>query len=260
MDSSVVCHSENYFTELAKYYDVTHQWRDYDKQAAFLLDIVEKYRPSCARILDLGCGTGEHARRLCAAGHRVTGMDSSDEMLAIAASKTLEASPRPEWVLSNFMTSQESNIFDVAYCLGMTVHYVYSPDGLIFFLSKVRDMLTLAGIFVLDIINPWHMLEWAPVAHRYSANASQQIHVLERTEIDRSLRIRHNEYTWFVKDTDYAWHQHKLFENLKIWFIDEIEYSLDRAGLVLAKKCSNYELTRLDLRSDFNVAFVTRKG
>ena len=113
---------------------------------------------------------------------------------------------------------------------------------------------------MLDIINPWQMLEWAPVEHHYSANTSQQVHILRRSEMDRSLRILHNKYTWFVKDADEGWCQHELFENLRVWFIDEIEHFLDQAGLRLIMKCSNYDPTRLELRKDYNVAFVTSNG
>jgi hypothetical protein len=87
---------------------------------------------------------------------------------------------------------------------------------------------------------------------------SQQIYILERSEIDHSSRIRHNDYTWFVKDTKSDWCQYELFENLKVWFIDEIEYFLEKTGLKLISKCSDYDLTRLNLEKDFNVVFVTR--
>jgi ubiquinone/menaquinone biosynthesis C-methylase UbiE len=41
--------------------------------------------------LDVGCGTGFLALQLAALGHRVTGIDAADEMLALARSKAQEA-------------------------------------------------------------------------------------------------------------------------------------------------------------------------
>jgi SAM-dependent methyltransferase len=258
MDDKIAPCSDNYFTQLAKYYDVTHQWRDYERQSAFLLEIVRKYRPDSKRVLDIACGTGEHARRLSSSGYKVTAIDNSREMLDIAARKNRKLSPVPEWVLSDLLTLQSFDPFDVIYCLGMTIHYIYSPDRLVSFLSGVSEKLHTGGIFILDIISPWQLLEWAPSNHFFSKDTSQQIYILERSEIDRSSRIRHNDYTWFVKDTKSDWCQYELFENLKVWFIDEIEYFLEKTGLKLISKCSDYDLTRLNLEKDFNVVFVTR--
>jgi SAM-dependent methyltransferase len=47
-----------------------------------------------ARILDLGCGTGSLALLLAEAGHDVSGMDTSAQMLALARKKALTAGVR----------------------------------------------------------------------------------------------------------------------------------------------------------------------
>lgn len=46
----------------------------------------------CARVLDVGCGQGTQALHLARAGHEVTGIDSSRELLALFA-ETLAAGP-----------------------------------------------------------------------------------------------------------------------------------------------------------------------
>jgi ubiquinone/menaquinone biosynthesis C-methylase UbiE len=47
-----------------------------------------------ARILDLGCGTGSLAVLLAQAGHEVTGIDASMQMLALARAKAATAGVR----------------------------------------------------------------------------------------------------------------------------------------------------------------------
>ena len=43
-----------------------------------------KLLPTGASVVDLGCGTGSATRHLVAAGHEVTAIDASEEMLALA--------------------------------------------------------------------------------------------------------------------------------------------------------------------------------
>ena len=53
-------------------------------------NIVEKYKlEGNVKILDIGCGTGEHTLELLKKGYKVTGVDLSNEMLKIAKKKLL---------------------------------------------------------------------------------------------------------------------------------------------------------------------------
>jgi SAM-dependent methyltransferase len=256
MEDLVNACSNNYFTELAKYYDVTHQWRNYDMQTSFLQEVIRKYQKDCKYVIDLACGTGEHAYRLSKAGYQITGIDNSEEMLAIASKK----SNIPDWLLSDFLNFESLKHFDIAYCLGMTIHYIYSPETLVTFLSRVRDILNPAGVFIMDIINPWHIIDWNSTNHFQSADVSHSIYILEKSEMDKKTRTRHNNYTWFVKDTDKQWQQYDLFENLRLWFIDEIENVLIKAGLKVLAINSDYNMERFDLKKDFNIVFVAKRS
>ena len=61
------------------------------------LDRMLEGLPAHARILDLGCGTGRPmAEYLLERGHRITGVDQSEALLAIARSRF----PEGEWIHS----------------------------------------------------------------------------------------------------------------------------------------------------------------
>lgn len=67
------------YDEIAGYYDLEHQ--SFTDDVDLFLQFVEAAGDP---VLELGCGTGRIVREIAAAGYRVTGVDASAEMLAIA--------------------------------------------------------------------------------------------------------------------------------------------------------------------------------
>src|SRR5215510_15203422 len=64
------------------YYHKLYAHRDRAEAAAFVDALVRELRPDPgSTMLDLGCGTGRHARRLAARGFTVTGLDLSERSL-----------------------------------------------------------------------------------------------------------------------------------------------------------------------------------
>jgi len=71
--------------------EADHGLRDPDVRAAWA-DLLLPVMPAApARVLDLGCGTGSLAVLLAQAGHEVTGIDTSAQMLALARAKAAAA-------------------------------------------------------------------------------------------------------------------------------------------------------------------------
>ncbi len=57
--------------------------------------------PAGQRIADLGCGTGSVSILLAGAGHHVTGLDFSGEMIKRAEAKTTAVDPRPTFLVAD---------------------------------------------------------------------------------------------------------------------------------------------------------------
>ena len=72
------------FLDYAKYYDLLYGDKDYDGEADFVHQLIQRYSPGARTMLDLGCGTGRHAFSLAEKGYVVTGVDQSEKMLSMA--------------------------------------------------------------------------------------------------------------------------------------------------------------------------------
>ncbi len=109
--------------------------------------------PPPARLLDLGCGTGEHTRFLAEQGYDVIGVDSSETMLE----KAREGGPFPRVTFIDGdivrVGSLVEGAFDGAICLGNTLPHVRERRALDAFVAGLRDRLREGAPFLLQILN-----------------------------------------------------------------------------------------------------------
>jgi trans-aconitate methyltransferase len=101
-----------------------------------------------ARVLDLGCGTGRPiARHLVACGHRITGVDQSAAMLALARARL----PAESWVLAALETfvPPPSPGFGGAIAWDALFHVARSHHAVIF--ARVRAALSAGAPFALTV-------------------------------------------------------------------------------------------------------------
>jgi SAM-dependent methyltransferase len=108
--------------------------------------------PAGARVLDLGCGTGlPTARQLTAAGLRVTGVDLSAGMLAIAR----ENVPGADYVHADIADLVEGGPVAQGSVAGVTAFFtlLMLPRAEIpFALGAIRDLLEPGGFLALSMV------------------------------------------------------------------------------------------------------------
>ncbi len=103
--------------------------------------------PSGARILDLCCGTGQLAHALSAEGFRLTGIDGSASMIAIARENAPDASFKVDDARS-FAISGE---FHAALSTFDSLNHVMSLAELTSVFGNVYRALSSGGVFVFDL-------------------------------------------------------------------------------------------------------------
>lgn len=78
---------EQVYTEYPELYDAIQSEWDYDRDCAFVRDLLDGRDPADLTLLEVGCGTGEHTRRFAEAGYDVTAIDPNEGMLSRAREK-----------------------------------------------------------------------------------------------------------------------------------------------------------------------------
>jgi len=136
------------YRELAKYYDVLYQWKDYEKEAKILEGLIGRYKTSPGNsLLDVGCGTGKHLQHLTGRFDCV-GMDVSEKMLEQARSN-LRGGRFVQGDMVNFDLGRQ---FDVILCLFSSIGYVRTYSRLSKTLKNFASHLRTGGV---TIIEPW---------------------------------------------------------------------------------------------------------
>ena len=105
------------------------------------------------RLLDLGCGTGEHARFLAAKGFDVTGVDRSESMLTRALDQPLPPNLRFVEADLEMLDGAVEGRFGGAICLGNTLPHLRGRAALDRFLAALRRRLEPGAGGVIQIVN-----------------------------------------------------------------------------------------------------------
>jgi SAM-dependent methyltransferase len=137
----------------ASWFDSAHYHRLYahrsDEEAARFVDtLVERVQlPAGAAVLDLGCGTGRHSKRLACSGFDVTGVDLSAESLRRA--RTNERA-NLRFVRQDMRLPFGRGRYDCVVNLFTSFGYFEDPADNLTVIRNVAESLKPGGTFVLD--------------------------------------------------------------------------------------------------------------
>ena len=138
------------YSAYARFYDATQG--DRAEHAAYVRSLLKRHHPRAKSVLELACGTGSILKQL-QPHYDVTGVDLSNEMLAVARKKV----PGVRLVHGDMTAVDLGERFDVVLCVYDSInHLVRFRDWEAVF-RRARQHLNDGGIFLFDI-NTVHRL------------------------------------------------------------------------------------------------------
>jgi len=142
--------ARNLFDRIAEYYDDLHEDVDYPAECTLLEKVISGVlHRQPATVLDLGCGTGNHALILAERGCRVTGIDSSARMLRVARAKA-RGHRNPAFVRADMRRFDLGRTFDAAICMDGAYTHLLTERDLLAHLRTVRRHLSPGGVHVFE--------------------------------------------------------------------------------------------------------------
>jgi ubiquinone/menaquinone biosynthesis C-methylase UbiE len=144
------------YAHLAAVYDMLMADSPYDQWLDWLERVWEK-RGKPRQVIDLGCGTGSIAIPLAKRGYRVTGVDLSAEMLAVAYDKMKREQVQVTWVEQD-MRELELPAADAVISLCDSLSYLTEEEDVKRTFARVYQHLKPGGTFLFDVHSPYKML------------------------------------------------------------------------------------------------------
>jgi SAM-dependent methyltransferase len=254
------------FGAYARYYDLFYGDKPYAEEAAFVDSLIREHAPKATELLELGCGTGRHARELVSLGYRVHGIDLSETMLADAAAVAAAHPASPDGPAAlvfehgDARTYRAGRTFDAVVSLFHVMSYQTSNADLLAAFGTAAVHLGPGGIFLFDC---WY----GPAV--LSERPEQRVRTLadEHVRITREARptMRPNEnvcevrYDITVEPFDgSASSSYTEVHPMRYLFAPEVALALDMTGFDVAAACEFGTGAPLGLAT-WNGCFVARK-
>lgn len=138
------------FSRSADLYDLIYrQFKDYADECQRVADLLDRAHPEARTVLDVACGTGEHARILARRhGYRVDGLDIEPEFVRLARQKH----PEGRFVCGDMTDFDLGRRYDVVLCLFSSIGYVKTLENVERTLRQFREHLAAGGVVVVE---PW---------------------------------------------------------------------------------------------------------
>lgn len=180
------------FTESAEFYDLIYStFKDYAAEAAQLADLLRRANPQCRTILDVACGTAEHARRLGEQGFAVDGLDLDPALVRIAQRKN-PAGTFVEGDMSDFHLSRR---YDAVLCLFSSIGYLQTIDRVGRALICFREHLAPGGVVVVEPWLPPGAIDATRVIRNGAGEANGvRVSRVSRVEVEGNLSYLHFDY------------------------------------------------------------------
>ena len=130
----------------ARAYDALYARKPYGAEVELLADVMDLWPRS--HVVDVGCGTGRHARVFADMGFDVTGLDLSADLIAIARERVPEAAFRVGDMRSARVWPEEAS---AVVCLYAALGYLETNADVQDVFKNARACLPAGGRFAFDV-------------------------------------------------------------------------------------------------------------
>ena len=243
------------YNEFANIYDeLIYEDINYDKVAEKILDICKENNIKFEDYLDLACGTGNVAVKICKEFKNTFAVDLSDDMLNIAFEKFKDNKVRAKVICQDMCELSLNHKFDLISCVLDSTNYITEDDDLCAYFSRVYEHLKDDGLFIFDI-NSYYKLSEVLGNNIYTYSTEDIFYTWENTFEDDILNMF---LTFFVKNKEDLYERFEEEHVERAYTEEDIEQALDKCNLKLLGKFDGYSSNLVNENSE-RILYIVKK-
>lgn len=233
------------YTELAAYYyEIEKPARDFDSEIKFLTSLLRA--KNVQTVMDMGCGSGEHANSLHQQGFSCIGIDASQPMLTIARQRF----PQIEFFHGTMQEYQHSSAVDALICLFGSINYLLTEQELDQFLLNLKKNLKTGGYFILEV---WNAFPIRQIKRKAITSVSTSKIGKTLIQRNRGFRLQENPSDISLVEVNFIYlvNSKKIQDKhiMRVFYPDEIIQILQRNQLKVVETYSDYQKNPLKKQS-----------
>ena len=233
MSDSTAKNSENWFSTWfdTPYYHILYKNRN-DEEAQTFMDNITHYlnMPENGTILDLACGKGRHSIYLNKLGYQVTGVDLSENSIAIAQ----ESSNETLQFKTHDMREPMNETYDAVFNLFTSFGYFDTHEDNIKTLKAIKESINEYGFGVIDFFNADFIIENL-VAEEIKEIDGITFNIkrfVENKKIIKEIRFEDKGQSFFFT------------EKVSAFTLADFEAMMEEAGIYLLEIFGDYKLRK----------------
>ena len=243
----------------SQYYDLLYKDKNYKVEVDYLIEILGRHGQKAKSILELGCGTGNHAKFFSEYGYKILGIDRSKDMLEIAK-KRFADDPNVTFELAEIEDYIIDKNFDAIFSLFHVISYLNDTNSLLDTFANVSKHLKPDGLFIFDTwFGPGVLSDQPEVRMKKIKNDQIEVVRIASPTLHIAKNVCDVNYQIYVED----FKENRIYKNeekhsMRYFFLPEMQLMLEQSGLVLIE-CLEYlkfESPKLDT---WNAVFVCKK-
>jgi SAM-dependent methyltransferase len=240
-------------------YDDLYRDKDYEAECDLLEHLFQRYgHGAIERIIDLGCGTGNHALPLARRGYDVTGVDCSEHMLLKARHK-LAHGEKAAFEQGDLRAVRLERQFDSALMMFAVLGYQTHNQDVVSALKTARAHVRPGGLLVFDVWYGPAVLHLRP-SERVKVVPTPEGQLLRATsgELETLKHLCVVHYRVWLLDKGRVFSEAEEHHRMRYFFPLELDLFLQTAGFNLLRLGVFPQFERDPDETSWNVLGVAR--
>ncbi len=236
------------YTSLSLFYDAFMQDVDYEAWCDFYAECFRRFSTMpVENLADMGCGTGNITLPLAARGYKMTALDLSEEMLAMAEQKAQAAGADVRFLCSDMRSFNLGFRADAVISSFDCINYLLKATDVEAAFYRAHENVEKGGLFIFDVGTP----------HKYKNVLAGNSFVYENEDVFMTWENYFNEksgicdfyLTFFVREGD-LWRREEEEQRQRSYSLKTIRKALKSAGFSILGEYADVDFSSLSEESE----------